>query len=154
MDWSKTVLYILGGIVLIAFGYLIHSTFTPKPLIEVKERVSYDTVYQTKQVTIVKTKVIEKPIYRDSTRTYNDSIVGTKDEVGYQIQHTIKDSGEVVSVWKVNLEPKLKTVTQYITKDSIRTVVEAKYFPLPFFLNPYFWSSLILVVITALAIIF
>lgn len=154
MNWQKLIAYILGGLALIVLGWVLHSSFVPKPTTEIKESVRYDTVYSTKQVRVVETKVIEKPIYRDSARTYADSIKGEKNEVAYNISHSISDNKEVVSSWQVNLEPKLKTVIQYVTKDSVRTIVEAKYVSLPFFLNPYFWSSIVLVVITALAIIF
>jgi len=153
MTWQKLILYIAGGVALIVLGYLLHSAFTPKPQIEVKERIVYDTLKTVKTITVTKRDTITRTI-RETGIAYVDSIEGTKDEVDYKIIHSIFDFGEVLSDWQVEVKPLIKTVTQYVTKDSIRTVVDVKYIPQPFFLNPYFYSTIVMVVITALAIIF
>jgi len=153
MTWQKLIAYVLGGIALIVMGWLLHSAFIPKPTIEVKERIVYDTVRTTKTITIRNTKTDTIRI-TEKGFTYTDSLVGSKNEVSYNIQHSITKDKEILSDWKVTLEPQLKTVTQYVTKDSIRTVIQDKYLPLPFFLNTFAYISIIELAIIVLAIIF
>jgi hypothetical protein len=154
MNWQKLIAYILGGVALVVLGWLLHSAFTPKPTSEVKETVKYDTVKVVKQVKFTETKYIDRYISKDSARTYVDSTMGTKSEVDYKIKHTIRDDKKVLSDWEVNLEPKINIVTKYVTKDSVRTIVEAKYYQAPFFLNTYFYTTIVTTVIAILAIIF
>ena len=146
MNWQKLISYVLGGIALIVLGWLLHSTFVPKPTTVVKETVRYDTLYQTKTVTVKETKFIDKPILKDSVRTYYDQTAGEQDSVFYNIQHwlTDGDNQKMKSDWIVNIAPHYSVIKEYITKDSVRTVVESKFVSLPFFLNPYFWSSAVL----------
>ena len=154
MNWQRLIAYVLGAVGLMVLGWLLHSTFIPKPSTTVETKIVTDTVYTTKRIRVVETKIIEKPIYRDSIRTYADSIRGEKNEVAYNIFHSIHENKEVVSSWRVDLEPRLKTIIQYVTKDSVRTIIEAKYFPTPFFLNSWFYVSIVSMIITVLAIIF
>lgn len=152
MTWQKVVLYVLGGIALIVLGWLLHSAFTPKPTIEIKERVVRDTVETTKTITLRQTNTI----YRDTTnlQTISDSIKGTKDEVDYSIKHTLRFAEAILSDWQVEVKPLTKTIVEYVTKDSIRTVVDTKYITKPFFLNEWFYVSIVELVIVILAIIF
>lgn len=152
MSWQKLIAYALGGIGLIVLGWLLNSV--PKPSIEVKERVIYDTVFQTKKITFTEVKSDTISRITDRKFVYADSIVGTKDDVDYQIKHTVQNDSQVLSLWKVNLEPKLKTITQYITKDSIRTIVDTKFIPQPFFLQTWFYISIVELAVIVLAIIF
>ena len=152
MNWQKVVLYILGGVAIFFLGYLAHSTLIPKPTIVIKETVRYDTLTTTKTISF--TKVRKDTIRIPLAFTYADSIMGDTNQVKYDIKHTIQNDKEILTSWKVNLEPRFTEIIKYITKDSVRTIIEAKYISLPFFLNTYFWSSIILVVITTLAIIF
>ena len=153
MNWQKLIAYTLGGIALIVCGWLLHSTFIPKPTTTVETKIVTDTITTVKKIYFTKTDTITKVISNGIT-TYADSIHGQQQEVDYKIKHSIRLDKETVSDWQVNLEPRLKTIVQYVTKDSVRTIVEAKYISLRFFLNPYFWSTIISVVFTALAIIF
>jgi len=153
-DWKGVITHSLALIVGIILGYLIVSHFTPKPTSEVKETVKYDTVKVVKQVKFTETKYIDRYVSKDSARTYIDSTMGTKSEVQYKIKHTIRDDKKVLSDWEVNLEPKINVITKYITKDSVRTIVEAKYYQAPWFLNTYFYTTIIATAIAILAIIF
>lgn len=157
MNWQKVIIYILGGVALIVLGWLLHSAFIPKPTSIVTETVKYDTTYVTKQVKVTETKVIERPIYIDSSKIYADSISGIKDETTFFVKHIILDDPNAekpISWWKLDIEPKIRTIKEYITRDSIRTVYEAKYLPTPFFLNTWFYISVALTVLTTLSIIF
>lgn len=153
MTWQKVSLYVLGGVALIVLGYLLHSAFTPKPTSEVREVVVRDTVETLKTITVTKRDTITRTI-RETGISYVDSIEGSKDEVDYKIIHSITDIGEVLSDWQVEVKPLTKTIVEYVTKDSIRTVVEVKYFQTPFFMNTYFYTTIAMVIITVLAIIF
>ncbi len=153
MNWQKLIAYILGGVALIVMGWLLHSTFIPKPKTEIKEVVRYDTLTTTKVIKLTETKYINRPVIKDSTRIYADSILGTKNEVDYKIKHTVQDSGKVLSFWEVKLEPKLKTIIQYVTKDSIRTVTETQFVGKPFFLDNWFYTTIVSVSLLVLSLI-
>lgn len=158
-SWQKVILYVLGAIVSIALGWLLHSFYAPKPTTEVKEIVKYDTVKVVRQIKFTETKFIDRIITeKDSTRrSYIDSIMGNKNEVEYKIVHIVdipKEDYTAVSSWDVDLEPKINTITKYVTRDSIRTVVEPKYFQTPFFMNTYFYTTILAALIAVLAIIF
>ena len=157
MNWQKLLAYLGGALALITLGYLLRLSTAVQPSTTVTEVIRYDTTFVSSAPVIIKeTKFIEKPVLKDSTRTYYDNITGQEDSTFYNIQHWITDGDgqKVASDWIVNVDPKYRIIKEYVTRDSVRTVVETKYSALPFFLNPYFWSSLVLVVITALAIIF
>ena len=154
MNWQKLIAYIFGGVLLIILGWLLHSAFIPKPKIEIKERVVYDTVYTTKTITFTKVKKDTIRLTEPEQFFYADSILGTKNEVGYNIKHTIKGNKEILSSWNVKLEPKTKIITQYVTKDSIRTISNDIYISKPFFLDHWFWINMIAFGIIILQIIF
>lgn len=83
-----------------------------------------DTVYQDKRIT-----------------EYADSLKGTEDKVEYNIKHTIQDSDSVYSTWDLKIKNLVTTVSDKITIDSTKTVVEYKYIPKPIILNEWFWIS-------------
>lgn len=156
MNWQKTILYILGGVALIILGYLLHSAFVPKPKVEIKETIKRDTIETVKTITITKTKVIEK-IVEPKGISFVDSIQGNKDDVDYKIIHSIseiKELGLYNSDWQVEVKPLIKNIVEYVTKDSIRTVVDTKYISKPLILNEWFYISIIELIIITLAIIF
>ena len=153
MTWQKVIVYVLGGVALIVLGYLLHSAFTPKPTTEVREVVVRDTIETLKTITVTKRDTITRTI-RETGIAYVDSIAGSKDEVDYKIIHSITDIGEVLSDWQVEVKPLTKTIVEYVTKDSIRTVVDTRYIQAPFFVNTYFYTTIAMVIITVLAIIF
>jgi len=154
-DWGKWITITLGAIAFVVLGYLIHSAIykPPQPKLEIKEKIIYDTVSTVKKVYFTKTDTLTKIVSNGFT-TYTDSISGQQQEVDYKIKHTLQNDKEVVSFWEVNIEPRLTTITITVTKDSIRTIVDTKYIQTPFFLNQWFFISLVSWIITVLAIIF
>ena len=139
MNWQKLIAYSLGGIALVVLGWLLHSTFIPKPTNTVTETVRYDTAYVDKPPIVVEdTKYIDRPVYKDSVRTYYDITSGEQDSTKYSIQHWMIDDSKskVKSDWIVYLDPIYKIVKEYITRDSVQTRTEVKYISQPFFLNP------------------
>ena len=153
MTWQKVIVYVLGGVALIVLGYLLHSAFTPKPTTEVREVVVRDTIETLKTITVTKRDTITRTI-RETGIAYVDSIKGTKDEVDYKIIHSITDIGIVLSDWQVEVKPLVKNIVEYVTKDSIRTVVNTQYLVKPFFLDHWFYVALVELVVVVLAIIF
>ena len=153
MTWQKLLSYVITLIVGVILGWLLISHFTPKPTTEVREVVVRDTIETLKTITVTKRDTITRTI-RETGIAYVDSIAGSKDEVDYKIIHSITDIGEVLSDWQVEVKPLTKTIVEYVTKDSIRTVVDVKYFQTPFFMNTYFYTTIAMVIITVLAIIF
>lgn len=155
--FDKVLIAILAIIVLTA-GLLIGRYLfpsIPEPKIEVKERIITDTVKVEKTITIFqKTKPI---IIKDTTgriQTITDSIKGTKDEVDYKIKHTVFGDKEVPSDWEIELKPLTRFIKEYVVKDSIRTVVDTKYIPVPFFANTWFYSTVLFFLISIAAIVF
>lgn len=156
MTWQKVILYVLGGIALIILGWLLHSAFTPKPKVEIKETIKRDTIETVKTITITKTKVIEK-IVEPKGISFVDSIQGNKDDVDYKIIHSIseiKELGLYNSDWQVEVKPLIKNIVEYVTKDSIRTVVNTQYLTKPFFLDHWFYIALVELAVVIVAIIF
>ena len=153
MTWQKLLSYVITLIVGVILGWLLISRFTPKPTTEVREVVVRDTIETLKTITVTKRDTITRTI-RETGIAYVDSIAGSKDEVDYKIIHSITDIGEVLSDWQVEVKPLTKTIVEYVTKDSIRTVVDTRYIQAPFFVNTYFYTTIAMVIITVLAIIF
>lgn len=153
MTWQKVVLYVLGGVALIVLGWLLNSAFTPKPETEVREVVVRDTLETIRTITVAKTDTITKTI-TETGFAYVDSIKGSKDEVDYKIIHSITDIGIVLSDWRVEVKPLTKTIVEYVTKDSIRTVVNTQYLSKPFFLESWFYIALVELAVVIVAIIF
>ena len=153
MTWQKLLSYVITLIVGVILGWLLISHFTPKPTTEVREVVVRDTIETLKTITVTKRDTITRTI-RETGIAYVDSIAGSKDEVDYKIIHSITDIGEVLSDWQVEVKPLTKTIVEYVTKDSIRTVVDTRYIQAPFFVNTYFYTTIAMVIITVLAIIF
>lgn len=125
----------------------------PRPKVEVKEMVKYDTTMVIKKVFVNKIQYVPRP---DSTRVYADSIVGKQNEVDFKIKHTITDSAKTIlpSVWEVAIEPHLTTITKIITKDSIETKINNVYLSKPFFMDTYFYTTIIATFLLILRIIF
>lgn len=153
MTWQKLLSYVITLIVGVILGWLLISHFTPKPTTEVREVVVRDTIETVRTISVTKRDTITRTI-RETGIAYVDSIKGTKDEVDYKIIHSITDIGEVLSDWQVEVKPLTKTIVEYVTKDSIRTVVDTRYIQAPFFVNTYFYTTIAMVIITVLAIIF
>ena len=153
MTWQKLLSYVITLIVGVILGWLLISHFTPKPTTEVREVVVRDTIETLKTITVTKRDTITRTI-RETGIAYVDSIAGSKDEVDYKIIHSITDVGEVLSDWQVEVKPLTKTIVEYVTKDSIRTFVDTRYIQAPFFVNTYFYTTIAMVIITVLAIIF
>ncbi len=157
MNKNLLLITILTVVIILAFIGMFFlgrgSIKPPQPSVVVTERIHYDTATVIRKVFINKVQYILRP---DSTRVYADSVMGKQNEVDYKIKHTLKDSNKVLlpSIWEVNIEPRFRTITKIITRDSIQVKVNNVYLQVPFFLNPHFWGEIILVVITALAIIF
>ena len=121
--------------------------------IEVKEVIKYDTVQTIRKIFI--NRYVQVETKRDSIKSYSDSISGDTLETKYDILHTVLDSFKTIhSLWKVHIEPRFRTITKTVTKDSIQTKINNVYLTKPFFLDTYFWSTVTLFVITVLMIIF
>ena len=153
MNWQKVVLYVLGAIALISLGYLLRSVTIPKPSTIVETKIVTDTTTTVKKIYFTKTRTDTIRIAKEKF-TYADSLMGTKDEVDYKIKHSIQSDKEILNFWEVDLEPRLKTIIQYVTKDSVRTIVEAKYISTPFFMQTWFWIALLELPLIIIAIIF
>ena len=124
-----------------------------EPKIEIKETIKYDTVSTIKKIFV--NRYSETKTAGDSVKSYSDSIMGDTLGTKYQIQHTISDSQKTIrSWWKVDIEPRFRTITKYITKDSIQTKVNTEYVSLPFFLNPHFYGEIVLTILLIVSLIF
>jgi len=152
---------LLGAIILIVvvlsyIGIFIlgrNSVKPSEPKIEIRETVKYDTLTAIRKVYI--NRYIESQSKGDSIKSYSDSIVGDTNQVKFDITHSVTDSQKVIrSWWKVNIEPHISTIIKTITRDSIQTKINNVYLTKPFFMDSWFYVSLISWVVTALAIIF
>lgn len=153
MDWGKLILYILGGVALIVLGWLLNSAFTPKPSTSVIETIVRDTVKVERPIYIQTTS---KPtiVYQDTgIQALSDSVAGNENEVDYKIKYSYWQT-EGQGNWDIQLKPLIKTIREYVTKDSIQTVVQTKYIQTPFFMQTWFYISIIELVVVVLAIIF
>ena len=153
MTWQKLLSYVITLIVGVILGWLLISHFTPKPTTEVREVVVRDTIETVRTISVTKRDTITRTI-RETGIAYVDSIAGSKDEVDYKIIHSISDFGIVLSDWQVEVKPLVKNIVEYVTKDSIRTVVNTQYLVKPFFLDHWFYVALVELVVVVLAIIF
>lgn len=144
LNWT----YIILGVVILGVAFLLGWFAKPSttPKVEVKERVVYDTTETKKVVKETVTKTIEKvdTVYQDKGGfTYTDSIEGEKDGLEYKVTHTLSKSDSVYSFWDVEVKGLVETVKEYVVKDSIQTITEVEYRRTPFFLNEWFYVSLI-----------
>ena len=158
MKTFDKILIIVGIIIILIAGLCVGRyifPLIPKPTIEVKERIVKDTITVEKTIKIFETS---KPqIIRDSTQNiYSivDSVKGTQNEVDYKIKHTTTNNNGFLSNWEINLKPLVRTIKEYVVKDSIRTIVDTKYFAKPFFMDEWFYASIIELGIIVLLIIF
>lgn len=148
MKTFDKILIIVGVIIVLIAGLCVGRYIIPlhqKPTIETKETIVKDTVTVEKTIRIFEKSKPE--IIRDTNKTICsivDSIKGTQNEVAYKIKHTTKNLGEYFSDWEIELKPYFKTITEYITKDSIQTVVNTEYIPKPFLLDVWFYVSVFL----------
>ena len=160
--------YVIGGVIFalifFLFGWFVKQGMQPdQPAkIEITERVVIDTLYIEKEIHITDTKTIVK-IERDTVfannekytqKIYTDSLEGNEQEVSYKISHTIIDSDSIYSFWDVDIKPLEKRIVEFVSRDSTITMVEYEYVTPPFFLNNWFYVSMISWAITMLAIIF
>ncbi|MCL4419951.1 hypothetical protein M1146_07730 [Patescibacteria group bacterium] len=152
MNWQTLISYagilILGAVI----GWLLHNP--SKPSSEVHEVIKYETIAKTDTVTISKTRIIEKPIFTNSVFNIADSLVGDTNKVAYKVFHSVKGDSPIVSSWRIDLKPRTETIIKFITKDSIRTVVNTKYLPKPFFIDEWFYVAIVELAIVIIAIIF
>lgn len=156
MNWAKLIAYVLGGAALIVLGWVLHSTFIPKPTSTVETTVIHDTTYAKPKPPIT----IHDTTYatRDKT-TITTSTSGTEQGASYKIEVAISEVDKVLEKypadWKVDLLlPPPKIIKETVVRDSIRTLTETKFISKPFFLNEWFYVSLFGSVIAILIIIF
>lgn len=143
----------MGAIALIVLGWLLHAPKKSEPKIEIKEVVKYDTTNVIKRIYV--NRYIESPSKTDSVKRYSDTIKGDTLDTKYQITHTISDSQKVVrSWWQVNIEPRFRTITKIVTRDSIQTKINTEYITKPFFLDTYFYTTFAAVFLLILRMIF
>lgn len=147
--------FIIGGLIILIVGFFLGWFVKPshKPSVEIKERIVTDTLEVEKPI-YIHTQSEPTIVYKDTTtiQAIYDSTSGTKDKVDYQIKYSLR-LGEK-SNWDISLKPLITTITEYVTKDSIQTVVNTEYLSKPFFLDHWFYVSLILFVTTILGILF
>ncbi len=118
-----------------------------------RETIKYDTVQTIKRIYV--NRFVETKTKGDSIKTYEDRIMGDTLETKYDIFHSVSDSQKTIrSWWKVNIEPRFRTVIKTITRDSIQTKINNIYLTKPFLMDSWFYISLISWIVTALAIIF
>lgn len=152
MLWA--IIIIVVALTYIGIFFLGRNSVKP-PTASVVERetIKYDTVTAIKKVYI--NRYIEVKVKGDSIKSYSDSIVGDTLETKYDITHSVTDSQKTIrSWWKVNIEPRFRTITKIITRDSIQTKINNVYLTTPFLLNSWFYVSVISWFVAALAIIF
>lgn len=147
--------FVIGGVLILVVGFFLGFFIRQpaKPTIEYRERIVRDTV-ATKEPIYIHTQSEPTIVYRDTAtiQAVYDSTSGTKDKVDYQVKYSLR-LGEK-SNWDISLKPLITTITEYVTKDSIRTVVNTEYMSKPFFLDHWFYVSLVLVATTILGILF
>lgn len=144
INWT----YIIGGLVVIILAFFLGWFARPsdKPITIVTETVKYDTLKTEKFIDreITKTIIKTDTVYQDKAVTvYTDSLQGSENEVEYNIKHTIEDGDSVRSIWDLQIKNLVTTINQYTVKDSVQTILEYKYVSKPFFLNEWFWVSLV-----------
>jgi len=160
VTWQKTILYLLGAIALIVLGWFINDAFEDKPKTEIKEKIIIDTLYAERN--FEKSKIAGKPkkveAITDSgtVRTYKDTLeVNEAEGFFLKVTHTTVDSNNSIdSYWDYSYKAVEKIVKEYVTKDSIRTIVDTKYLTKPFFMNEWFYISVVGFILTIIAIIF
>jgi hypothetical protein len=130
-----------------------NSVKPPEGKVEVRETIKFDTVSVIKRIYV--NRLVEVETKGDSIKSYSDKIVGDTLDTKYEIFHSVIDSQKTIrSWWKVNIEPRFRTITKVVTRDSIQTKIDTKYLPVPWFLNNYFYVSITTTLIAILAIIF
>ena len=156
---NKNILMVVIAIVLVIATYVgvfvlgRNSVKPPVGSVVERETIKYDTVQTIKRIYI--NRLVEAKTKGDSIKTYEDRIVGDTLETKYDIFHSVSDSQKTIrSWWKINIEPRFRTVTKTITRDSIQTKINNVYLMKPFLMDSWFYVSLISWVFTALAIIF
>lgn len=152
MNWPKLLGFVgifLAGAVI---GWLLHAPGVPK--IEIKERVKYDTVYQTQNITFTKTRIDTVLKITDSKFAYTDSIMGDTNKVKYKIQHSISNDKKLVTSWKVDLVPKLQFITRIVTRDSIQTKIEKEFYAQPWFIDSWFYMTIVTIGLLIISLIF
>ena len=160
MTWQKLLSYVITLIVGVILGWLLISHFTPKPTTEVREVVVRDTTYVEKIIKDSKENTnptkVETIVDGREVRTYTDTLAGKEEGLEFKVSHTVVDdpASSVKTFWDYEFKQTEKIVKEYITKDSIRTVVDTRYIQAPFFINTYFYTTIAMVIITVLAIIF
>lgn len=154
MNWPKLLAYLGGTIALIALGYLLRLSTMSNPVTIVSEIVREDTVYQKDTVKIETIKEIPKPMAGTPVRVYSDTLQGRKNEADYFIAHTIKDSGIVTSKWNVQIEPRFKFITKIVKRDSIQTKIAKEFYAQPWFMDSWFYTTVIAVILLAINMIF
>lgn len=145
--------FLIGGLAILIVGFFLGWFVKPshKPSVEIQERIVRDTLEVEKPI-YIQTQSEPTIIYKDTVQTIIDSTSGTKDKVDYSVKYSLK-LGEK-SNWDISLKPLITTITEYVTKDSIQTVVNTEYLATPFFLNTYFYTSIVLLLTTILGILF
>lgn len=143
---NKYWLSLIAGIVVLIGAFFLgwFSKPSEEPRIETKIVREIDTVEVEKIIEKKVFRTVSKidTVYQDKRITeYADSLKGTEDKVEYNIKHTIQDSDSVYSTWDLKIKNLVTTVSDKITIDSTKTVVEYKYIPKPIILNEWFWIS-------------
>lgn len=145
---------LIGGIV----GWQLR---TPKPpQVEVVKTIERDTievpikVQKTEYKYITKVDTIFQKDSSISKTVYSDSLQGEKNNVAYSIVHKIFVSDSVKSFWDLDIKAKSFQLFETTSYDSILTIHKTEYVATPFFLNHWFYTTLLFFTATVLSFLF
>lgn len=156
MTW-KTIAGISAAVIFVfVVGFLLgrSSKMPDPPKTTIREHTIHDTTYVPTDPIIIHDTT-------NATRTktaITSSTSGTKQGVDYKAEVTIseidKDLEKYPADWKVDfIPPPAKIIKEIVTRDSLIEKTVTKYVKPPFFLNEWFYVSLVEGVIVVLFIV-
>lgn len=151
---------LIGGLTCFLLGSILGWYVKPKERIEpagIIIKTVRDTVIQIKEISDSKENTNPTTfIFADSIETEIDKLEGEEPGLNFSITHTrTKFPGkEVKTFWDYTFKQTEKIIKEYITKDSLRTVIVPEYISKPFFLDPWFYTSIAFLLTTILGILF
>lgn len=138
--WTLIIAVILiavGGVI----GWLVKPSGKPQS-VNVKEVIVRDTIEVEKVIKVTEQTIpnVEYITIRDTIKisALTDSTKGRKNDVEYKIDYSYEM--DKPSIWEIDLKALTQNIREFVTKDSIQTVVKTEYFSRPFFLDPYFYG--------------